>query len=94
MIREIPSCTENEIKEAIKKRIRTLSEQGVAARRFRKEENLQKILKLIQKKKKITNDNVQKFLRVSDATAVNCLNILLKRELIKAFGKKKGVFYK
>ena len=49
---------------------------------------------LFLKKSKITNDEVEKFLHVSDATATRYLSILEKEGKIKQLGKTgKGVTY-
>lgn len=55
-----------------------------------KKENLAKLEKLISEKSaedKITNDEVQKLLKVSDATAERYLNELEQKGLIKQFGE-------
>ncbi|MEA3272102.1 MAG: winged helix-turn-helix transcriptional regulator, partial [Patescibacteria group bacterium] len=60
-----------------------------------KEKNKEKILELIKSKKKITNNDVEKNLEVSDATATRYLNELEKDEKIKQVGKTgKYVYYK
>ena len=49
---------------------------------------------LFLKKQKITNDEVEKFLHISDATAGRYLSILVKEGKIKQTGKTgKSVFY-
>jgi hypothetical protein len=53
----------------------------------RKRKNLDKIMSLFLQKSKITNDDVEKFLHVSDATAERYLNILEKENKIKQVGK-------
>jgi hypothetical protein len=61
---------------------------------FRKRKKLDKIMTLFLKKSKITNDEVEKFLHVSDATATRYLNTLEKENKIKQTGKTgKSVFY-
>ena len=61
---------------------------------FRKRKKLDKIMTMFLKKQKITNDEVEKFLHVSDATATRYLNILEKENKIKQSGKTgKSVFY-
>tara|TARA_Y100000310_G_scaffold199664_1_gene199662 strand:- start:631 stop:1026 length:396 start_codon:yes stop_codon:yes gene_type:complete len=53
-----------------------------------------KILELFKNKKKITNNDVEKLLRVSDATATNYLDALEKQDKIKQIGKTgRSVFY-
>ncbi len=52
-----------------------------------KRKKLEKIMTLFLKQSKITNDEVEKFLRVSDKTAERYLNILEKENKIKQVGK-------
>lgn len=60
----------------------------------RKRKKLDKIIVLFLKHSKITNDEVEKFLHVSDATATRYLSQLEKEGKIKQEGKTgKGVFY-
>ena len=61
---------------------------------FRKRKKLDKIMTLFLKKQKITNDEVEKFMHVSDATATRYLNTLEKENKFKQSGKTgKSVFY-
>ena len=61
---------------------------------FRKRKKLDKVMTLFLKKQKITNDEIEKFLHVSDATATRYLNTLEKENKIKQNGKTgKSVFY-
>ena len=61
---------------------------------FRKRKKLDKVMSLFLKQSKITNDEVEKFLHVSDATATRYLSILEKEGRIKQSGKTgKGVSY-
>jgi len=61
---------------------------------FRKRRKLDRIMSLFLKHSKITNDEVEKFLHVSDATATRYLSILEKENKIKQSGKTgKSVFY-
>jgi len=61
---------------------------------FRKRKKLDKIMELITKKGKVSNNDVQKHLYVSDATATRYLNNLEKEGKIKQDGKTgKSVFY-
>ena len=61
---------------------------------FRKRKKLDKVMTLFLKKQKITNDEVEKFLHVSDATATRYLSQLEKENKIKQSGKTgKSVFY-
>lgn len=53
---------------------------------FRKKAKLEKILKFAQDKKSITNDQVEKLLHVSDATATRYLSELVKQNKLKRTG--------
>ena len=60
----------------------------------RKRKKLEKILELLDAKKKITNDEVEKLLHVSDATATRYLSELEKQGKVKQVGKTgKAVVY-
>lgn len=61
---------------------------------FRKRKKLDKIMSLFLQQSKITNDEVEKFLHVSDATATRYLSTLEREGKIKQSGKTgKGVSY-
>ena len=61
---------------------------------FRKRKKLDRVMTLFLKKSKITNDEVEKFLHVSDATATRYLSQLEKEGKIKQNGKTgHSVFY-
>ena len=61
---------------------------------FRKRKKLDKVMSLFLQQSKITNDEVEKYLHVSDATATRYLSILEKEGKIKQSGKTgKGVSY-
>jgi len=61
---------------------------------FRKRKKLDKIMSLFLKQSKITNDEVEKFLHVSDATATRYLSQLEKEGKIQQSGKTgKAVSY-
>ena len=61
---------------------------------FRKRKKLDKIMTLFDRSPQITNDEVEKLLRVSDATATRYLSILEKEGKIKQNGRTgKGVSY-
>ena len=60
----------------------------------RKKSNLEKIMTELEKKGKVTNDEVEKLLHVSDATATRYLSALEKDGKIKQVGKTGiGVVY-
>lgn len=54
---------------------------------FRKRKKLDRVMSLFLQQSKITNDEVEKFLHVSDATATRYLSILEKEGKIKQNGK-------
>lgn len=54
---------------------------------IRKRQKLDRIMKVLQTKPSITNDQVEKLLHVSDATATRYLSILEKEGKIKQVGK-------
>jgi hypothetical protein len=61
---------------------------------FRKRKKLDRVMSLFLKKSKITNDEVEKFLHVSDATATRYLSQLELEGKVKQNGKTgKGVIY-
>ena len=60
---------------------------------FRKKAKLGKIMKFAQEKKSITNDQVQKLLRISDATATRYLSELVKQNKLKRTGITTNIRY-
>ena len=70
-----------------KNKIVELLEKAKNAIQFRKRKKLDKIMVLFLKHKNITNDEVEKFLHVSDATATRYLSQLEKEGRIKQNGK-------
>jgi len=68
---------------------------GVSSERSRiKEQNKLKILELTKQKDKVTNNDVEKFLNVSDATATNYLDELEKEGKVKQVGETgQSVYY-
>ncbi len=68
-------------------RVLELLDKAKLAIQFRKRKKLDKIMVMFLKQSKITNDDVEKFLHVSDATAERYLNILEKENKIKQVGK-------
>ena len=74
--------------------IRSLLEKAKFAIQSKKRKKLDHIMSLFAKQTNITNDEVEKFLHVSDATATRYLNILETEGKIKQNGKTgKGVLY-
>jgi hypothetical protein len=73
---------------------RELFAKAREAIQFRKRKKLDRVMTLFAKRTNITNDEVEKFLHVSDATAARYLEILVKENKIKQSGKTgKGVSY-
>ncbi len=61
---------------------------------FRKRKKLDRVMSLFLQHSKLTNDEVEKYLHVSDATATRYLSILEKEGKIKQSGRTgKGVSY-
>lgn len=60
---------------------------------FRKRAKLEKILVLAKAKRSIRNDDVEKLLRVSDATATNYLSQLVREGKLKRSGIRAGTVY-
>ncbi|MFH1201229.1 MAG: hypothetical protein V1484_02825 [bacterium] len=74
--------------------MRELQVKEQLAIKNKKRKKLDLLMTLFLKKSKITNDEVEKFLHVSDATATRYLSILEKEGKIKQNGKTgKGVSY-
>jgi hypothetical protein len=78
--------------------VRDLAKDLLGKARFavqtRKRVKLERIMTLFVKRTNITNDEVEKFLHVSDSTATRYLEILEKENKIKQVGKTgKGVTY-
>src|SRR3989338_9821285 len=70
------------------------SEVGNTAKQERVKKKLEKIIEFLSTKGKITNDEVEKLLHVSDATATRYLSILEKEGKIKQEGRTgKSVSY-
>lgn len=73
---------------------RQLLIQARNAIQFRKRKKLDRVMSLFLQHSKITNDEVEKYLHVSDATATRYLSILEKEGKIKQSGRTgKGVMY-
>ncbi|HEX5797020.1 MAG TPA: DUF977 family protein [Candidatus Saccharimonadales bacterium] len=52
-----------------------------------------KIIGIFQKEDKISNNDVEKLLKISDATASRYLSRLEKRGLLQQHGRGRGTFY-
>ena len=85
------SQTENQVS---RNPVREILAKAQLAIQNKKRKKLDSILTLFAKRTNITNDEVEKFLHVSDATATRYLSILEKENKIKQVGKTgKGVSY-
>ena len=74
--------------------IRNLAVKARAVIQSRKRKKLERIMEVVNAKGKITNDQVEKLLHVSDATATRYLSQLEKEGKVKQEGKTgKGVSY-
>ncbi len=62
-------------------------------RASKKETLLARVVALAKEKRRITNDDIEKLLHVSDATASRYGTILVKRGLLRREGKGRGAFY-
>jgi len=71
-----------------------LPARGLAARRARTQENLDTVLILAGKQEYITNDDVEKHLHVSNATASRYLSMLVKVGKLLRIGSKSHARYK
>ncbi len=80
--------------QAPKNLVREILAKAQQVIQFRKRKKLDKIMALFLQQSKITNDEVEKFLHVSDATATRYLFELEKEGKIKQSGRiGKGVSY-
>ncbi len=87
-------ATEPMLPEKNKSFIKELFAKGAAKIQLKKRLGIEKIMSLFAKKHQITNDEVEKALHVSDATATRYLEQLEKENKIKQNGKTgKGVTY-
>ena len=73
--------------------LQSLFAKGLNAIRFRKKAKLEKIMKFAQEKRSITNDQAQKLLRVSDATATRYLSELVRQTRLKRTGTTTNIRY-
>ena len=80
--------------EPLRSKARELLISARNAIQFRKRKKLDRVMSLFLQHSKITNDEVEKFLHVSDATATRYLSILEREGKIKHSGRTgKGVSY-
>lgn len=108
-VTEMPAGETEEIKEELPKEepeivspspsspfsfISSLLEKAREKIRLRKQKRLEKILELARKKGEITNDDVEKLLHVSDATATRYLSQLVKEGKLLRVGPPEKAKYK
>lgn len=74
-------------------RVRELWAKALGAIQFRKRKKLEKIMNEVASKGAITNDEVEKLLHVSNATATRYLAILVKERRIRRVGEGRSVRY-
>lgn len=65
---------------------RTFLQKALEAIQFRKRAKLEKIMALANKKGSVTNNDVEKLLRISDATATRYLRILVTENRLRSVG--------
>ena len=73
--------------------IKNLQSQANQKIKERKRLRLEKIVQLAQKRGRIVNDDVEKLLHVSNATATRYLSMLVKSGQLKRFGTRGGAWY-
>jgi predicted HTH transcriptional regulator len=73
--------------------IKSLLIKAQAKIQFNKQKKLEKLIRLAQKKKIITNDDVQKLLRVSDATATRYLVKSVEQGRLSRIGSPRDAKY-
>jgi len=86
-IKEEPKVIETVVAATATEKLRALFAKAREVIQFRKRKKLDRILTLFLKKSHITNDDVEKLLHISDATAGRYLSILEKEGKIKRNGK-------
>ena len=93
-VQQTAEATPPPVMQTSRNKVLELLDKAKLAIQFRKRKKLDRIMSLFLKQSKITNDDVEKFLHVSDATAERYLNILEKENKIKQVGKTgKAVSY-
>lgn len=94
---QTPQVSDEEIQKQVVEKLKTELDarrlKANQARQTKREENLMKIEKIIEEKKEINNDDVRELLHVSQSTATNYLEDLVKRGTIKLNGKGKATTY-
>ena len=89
-----PETAQTPVNEPFRNPVAALLVTARNAIQFRKRKKLDRIMTLFEKRTSITNDEVEKFLHVSDATATRYLSILEKEGKIQQIGRTgKGVSY-
>jgi hypothetical protein len=73
---------------------RDIQEHGRSKIKEHRQNKLEKIIEYVQKKQTITNDEVQKFVRVSDATATRYLVDLVKQGRLVREGSPRHAIYR
>jgi hypothetical protein len=94
---QMPEQAEAQVEPPISAPVSSLTgllQKALAKIQFRKRKKLDKILELARQKGKITNDDVQKLLGTSDATATRYLAQLVREARLRRSGNTAGVVYK
>jgi len=73
--------------------VKRLLEKARSKIQKRRERKLQRIIEFLKINGRITNDQVQKLVRVSDATATRYMDILERRGRVKQINKGKYTYY-
>ncbi len=87
-----PSASDGTVK-AMEGTAKSFLAKALESIQFRKKAKLEKMMKLANEKKMITNDEVQKLIRVSDATATRYLSALVKQNKLKISGNRRSARY-
>lgn len=84
---------QKQTEERLKVEVESRRQKAIQKRKDKRDENLNKIISLLQKKGKINNADVREDLIVSQTTATDYLHTLVKNGKIKKEGRGKATFY-
>lgn len=93
VVKEVKVVDEEELDRRLKNKLKAISSLGVAKRREKRKKGLEKIMSLVERKGRVTNEMVERLLKVSDATATSYLAELLREGRLKTEGAKKRPVY-
>jgi len=77
-----------------RKKLKQLLGKANQKRQDRAQANMDKIIKYARETQKVTNNDVEKLINISDRQALRYLKKLIKQGKLIKFGKKKNTFYK